>query len=305
MLSRVADALYWMARYVERAEHASRVLSVLQETQIDLHDLDPSGAPAHEQATLAALGISEPGLPLERIVFDETLAASVASSIQRARENARQVREVISNEMWLHLNQAYWSLREAHGATDRGLEQTLSGVVDSCMLWAGVTDGTMQRGEGWLFIRLGQFVERADRICRLVNLASSRLSTLTDDAAVRDADNVTLLMLLRSCCALETFRKVSPYRVTPRQVVGFLVFDAEFPHTVGYSVHVAQQFANRLCAQRDEARAVERAFGRLAARLDYGDVDELLEAGPEKYLSSVLLDLAQGSLSVQRTFFLH
>src|SRR5687767_11709057 len=98
MLSRVADALYWMGRYAERAEHAARVLGVAQNMQLDLVEVQPSGAAGHWQETTEALAM--PRLPLARLVFDEQESTSVIAAMSRARENARQVRDIISSEMW-------------------------------------------------------------------------------------------------------------------------------------------------------------------------------------------------------------
>lgn len=301
MLSRVADALYWMGRYVERAENAARVAEVTRNALIDLAELDPRGAERQWRTALSALAAREV-TDIETLVFDEADPASILSCLSRARENARQVREVISSEMWEHLNGAYWNLKEAAGSADRDdeLSQTLWNVVSASFLWGGVTDGTMRRGEGWLFVKLGQFVERADRSCRLVGASSS--AAREQRAA---SHNLPWLALLRGLNALEAFRKVHATRVEPRQVIEFVVLDREFPRTVRYSVAVASDFATRLASGGERTRRVERAFGRLAALLDYADADEVVEPNTERFLKRVLSELAEASLTLQRTYFLH
>lgn len=301
MLSRVADALYWMSRYMERAEHAARVLEVTRGFLIDLEELDAETAEAQWDATFGALALTT--RKLEDAVFSEGEPASLLSCVSRSRENGRQVREVISSEMWEHLNQAYWGIKEAHGRAGRveELSQTLEHVVNSSFLWAGVTDATMSRGEGWHFIKLGQFVERADRISRIVSMRSRSQPTSRPRSS---QDNVLWLMTLRSCSALEAFRKVYPTRVDPDHIVDFLVFDQEFPRTVRHSVKAAARYAERL-PKGERAAKVQRAFGRLAARLDYAEIDEIIEAGPHDFLDELVADLSKSSMALQQTYFLH
>lgn len=305
MLSRVADGLYWMGRYVERAEHAARVLMVSREIHVELVELDPGMADREEHATLEALGLSEAGLDDDGIVFDEANPASVAYAVHRARENARQVRETISNEMWVHLNQAYWALGEAaaDGQGETTPFQVLHGIAEACVRWDGVVDSTMRRGDGWSFVRLGRSVERADRLCRLLRAAVLRLDT--DTLVPTDVDNLAWISLLRGATALEAFRKVHPTRVSPERVLDFLLFDREFPHTVRYAVDVAADLAGRLSTRHDHAGPVERAFGRLAARVDYTDIREMLVAGPDGFLGEVVADLEVANDALRQTFFLH
>lgn len=307
MLARVADALYWMSRYVERAEHAARVLEVTRASLIDLSEVDPSGAERLWGGTLTALAAgARPDVA--SVVFDEAEPASIVSALSRARENARQVREVISSEMWEHLNQAYWDLREAAAEPkrDEALSQTLADVVTASFLWGGVTDGTMRRGEGWLFIKLGQFVERADRVSRLVGAVSRLAQERPHHDPLSTGDNLPWIALLRGVSALEAYRKVHPTRIESRRVVEFLVLDRDFPRTVRYSVAVAADFARRLSDGGSErARTVERAFGRLAALIEYADLDDIVDEGVDEFLHRVLLELSTASLAVQRTYFLH
>ncbi len=301
MLSRVADALYWMGRYVERAEHAARSLGVAQSMLLDLAEVQPSTAEAHWEQTLKALAL--PSAPLATLVFDEQEPASILSSVSRARENGRQVREVISSEMWEELNELYWMLKDA--ALTEGREEdlaaTLAGIVAASFGFAGVTDGTMRRGEGWLFTKLGQFVERADKVSRMVR---ARVSGITTDATTDE--NLVSVSLLRSCSALEAFRKVYPARLDPRQVIDFVVLDRDFPHTVRYSITVAGDFARRISQQTGgRGPEVERAFGRLSSRLAYADIDEVVDHGVEKFLGEVSEELTDAGLTLQRTYFLH
>jgi uncharacterized alpha-E superfamily protein len=300
MLSRVADALYWMGRYIERAEHAARVLEVTRAILVDIAEVDAETAQNQWQRALSALGV--PDVSTEKLLFDQTEATSLVSCVAHARENARQVREVISSEAWEHLNQAYWTLQEARG---RGLHesqisQSLSGIVSASFQWDGVADGTMSRDEGWLFVKLGKFVERLDGACRIVGVCA--------DAATRTApsgENVRWLWLLRCLCAMEAYRKAHPQRVDRKSVLDFSMLDRQFPRSVVYSAGVAADFARRLGELHPgRSKAVDRAFGKLAARLEYTDVEEVEESGTTRFLKELGSELAEASQQLQSSYFL-
>ncbi len=306
MLSRVADALYWMARYVERAEHGARVLDVTQGTLIDVQDVDPDRARRYRSGALEQLGLSE-DVEWNAAIFDDQLASSIASSLGRARENARQVREIISPEMWDGLNRAYWALHRP--ATSRPREEFLSGaledVIRASFLWGGVTDATMSRDMGWLFIRLGQFVERIHRTA----VTFSSLWRDIEESANREPraeDNIGRLLLLRCCGCLQEYRKMNPTRFDSRRIVGFLLLEPTFPRTLRYSTEVAASFSERLAASvGPRGAATQRAFGRLAAEVEYVELDELIHGGPRTLLDATFTQLGRATLELQRAYFLH
>jgi uncharacterized alpha-E superfamily protein len=300
MLSRVADALYWMGRYLERGEHAARVLEVTRAILIDLTEIDPETAHGQWQRALSALSV--PDTTTEKLLFDSSEPTSLVSCIAHARENARQVREVISSEAWEHLNQAYWTLEEARG---RGLHesqisQALSEIISASFQWDGVADGTMSRDEGWLFVKLGKFVERLDGSCRIVSVCAT---TAARPAA--SGENVRWLWLLRCLCAMEAYRIAHPRRVDRKNVLGFSMFDREFPRTVRYAAVVAADFARRLGeAHPGRSKSVDRAFGKLAARLEYTDVDEVEARGTASFLKELNSELAEATGLLQSSYFL-
>jgi uncharacterized alpha-E superfamily protein len=304
MLSRVADSLYWMGRYLERAEHMARLLEVTRDLLVDLNEVDPEGAAAQWNATIATLGV--PDVSVEDIVFNPAESSSLVSCIMLARENARQVREVIAVDMWEHLNQAYWWLEEARsqGNGEARLVQALTHVQTASFVWDGVTDASMRRGEGWLFLKLGKFVERTDRLSRTI---ASRVAARprVGEATSTSQDNVMWLTLLRSAGALEEYRKAYLTRIDARSVLGFLVFDREFPRAVRFGTKVASEFAQRLSAlHASPDDAVARAFGKLSAQLEYGDANELIEQGPTAFLNDVVSQTTRASALLGRKYFL-
>jgi uncharacterized alpha-E superfamily protein len=224
--------------------------------------------------------------------------------MSRARENARQVREVISPEMWQELNRQYWLLRDAMGGdvNDGTISQALTSIVSSSFLWDGVTDATMIRGEGWLFLKLGKFVERADGIARMV---ATRVGGGERASAAASGHNVEWLTLLKSLDAHDAYRKANPKRVERRAVLEFLLFEADFPRSLRHSTNTAADLARRLLRLHPESgRRVERNFGRVAARVEYADLEVLENSGATGFLSDVGREMNNASLELQKTFFL-
>ncbi|HVU01867.1 MAG TPA: alpha-E domain-containing protein [Polyangiaceae bacterium] len=304
MLSRVADSLYWMGRYLERAEHMARLLEMTRDLLVDLAEVDPDGAKAQWQATVSTLGVKDTGV--EDIVFDPTEPTSLISSIMMARENARQVREVITAEMWEELNQAYWALQEARTQSggEARIVPTLTQVQTASFLWDGVTDASMRRGEGWLYLKLGKFVERTDRLSRTLGVRLA-MRHKGSELLPSSQENVMWLTLLKSAGAMEAYRQANPTKMDARTVLGFLVFDRDFPRAIRYGTRMSLEFAQSLSTLHGSPDdPVGRAFGRMAARLEYGDVDELIARGPSAFLDDLLAEAATASSLLGRKYFL-
>ena len=304
MLSRVADSLYWMGRYLERAVHMARLLEVTRDLLVDLSEVDREGASAQWRATLTTLGA--PDGTVDDVVFDQTAPSSLVSAILLARENARQVREVIAPEMWRHLNQAYWALEEARTMprSEARLVHALTSVQTASFVWDGVTDASMLRGKGWIFLKMGKFMERTDRLSRTISVRMA-LRPRGSDSVTTSHENVMWITLLKSAGALEAYRKAHPRRVDARSVLDFLVFDREFPRAIRFSADTAADFARRLSVLHgDPDDGVVRAFGRMASRLDYGDIDEILDRGPTGFLEDVVSEMNTASTVLARKYFL-
>ncbi len=302
MLSRVADSLFWMGRYLERAEQMARQFQVTQGILTDLAGPDPEGAKAEWQTTLASLCV--PNLSLERLVFDATELSTLAGCIVQARENARQVREVIGTEMWERLNESHWRVIEATGPDEgeTAANRLLTEVLMTTATWDGLTDSCMHRGEAWLFLKLGKWIERLERIAR-VTLARHRQSASSDSTTTQ---NVVSIVMLKSVGALEAYRKLSPTGVDRQLVLEFLLFHPSFPRSLRFCALEAASHTARLsqlCHESDAA--VGRAFGRLASRLENTDIEEAVEGGVEVFLKDVLADNGRASALLQRSYFLH
>jgi uncharacterized alpha-E superfamily protein len=245
MLSRVADAIYWMNRYVERAESVARFVDVNLHLSLDL----PRGTSADWAPIIATTGDDElfrsrHGAPardtaMRFLTFDREYPSSIINCLEAARENARSVREVISSEMWERLNKLYLSVRETRP------EEVLAAPYDfftqvkqGAALFIGTTYLTMSHNEAWHFGRLGRLVERADKTSRIVDVKSYGLTHSTAPPEMGAVDDIQWGALLKSASALEMYRKRHG-RISPAKVVAFLLFDREFPRAILHCLHAA------------------------------------------------------------------
>jgi uncharacterized alpha-E superfamily protein len=294
MLSRVADSLYWMARYLERAEHSARVLAVKLEAMLDQTPEDAAEAWIRVTGALAWPMTEEvKGSPIEiaqQLTLDKTHISSIMTSVRLARDNARQVRELISTEMWGQINRQYLRLNARDTALVWSAQPVpfLRRVADDLLLFAGITDSTMRHGEGWHFIQLGRHIERAQLISRLLDL---HFGSLPPDVPqhVRAPRYFEWITLLKQATAFEAYCKVYTADVAPAKIAEFLIFDPEFPHSIRFAVDRVQEELGFLGPGAAAGRRVqaERLAGRLKASLDYGQVDELMAGDIDGFLRSV------------------
>ena len=294
MLSRVADSLYWMARYLERAEHTARVLAVKLEAMLDQSPDDATEAWVRVTAALAwPVATPTEGQPLDTartFTIDRAHPSSIISAVRLARDNARQVRELISTEMWGQLNRLFLRINTPEFERDwtRQPVTVLHDIGTELLLFAGITDSTMRHGQGWHFIQLGRHIERAQLVSRLLDLHfGDQPPDVTQ--TLRAPQYVDWITLLKQCTAFEAYCKVYTAEVEPAKIADFLIFDAQFPHSIRFSVDRVQEELGFLGAGGVAGRRVqaERLAGRLKASLDYGQVDELLAGDIDAFLRSI------------------
>ena len=300
MLSRVADCLFWMGRYLERSEQMARQLNVARDILVDLAEPDPAGAKAEWQATLASLCVRD--LPLERLVLDAAELNSLIGCISQARENARQVREVITNDAWELINQTHWNLVETcrESPNETVLSKTLADTLLATATWDGLVDASMVRGDAWVFIKLGKWIERVDRIARCI-VARWQQSALTSSSTQR---NVISIAMLKSLGALEAYRKVSPTNVERRMVLSFLLFQPNLPRSLWFCAVESATLVGQISQlSQGSSTAVARAFGRLASQIRHGDVDEVMSDGPARFLCNTLQSVNHASSLLQDAYF--
>lgn len=290
MLSRVADSLYWMSRYLERAEHTARVVDVSLAQSLDQ---TPEGRERRWERVLNGLGArvaaSEPYAIVEELTFDQANPNSIVYSIAQARENARQIREQISSEMFEQINSLYL---QVHGTAVSAFwnaepHQFFKAVREGSHLFQGISDSTISHSEGWRFVQVGRFLERATSTSALVDTQFAALGE--GELLAEDVQYLDLVGLLKSCTAFEAYCRAYTADIQRERVAEFLLLNSEFPRSVRFAADVVQNALSavaRSTGQRYAGRA-ERLAGRLSASLDYGQVDEIMADNLHDYLATI------------------
>lgn len=293
MLARVADSLYWIGRYVERAEHMCRLSDVMLNATLDRSEAATQVA----RIALAAVGdpdaskARDPFAAAQALALDRDDAGSIYSSIARARENARQVRDQITTETWERLNLIYlrMSADAAASAFNDGSQAFLHETIADLHLFKGAGDATMSHGEGWSFLLLGVYLERAQLIGALLEVV---FGEGRQRRPVRD--HFALTNVLRMGCALEPYLRVYTAEMQPRYILQFLMLDEDFPRSMRFCTQQIEQHLAAIIRHAGLAGRVgpDRLAGRLRARLQYADMDELETQGASEFLKTVLDECA-------------
>lgn len=293
MLSRVADSLYWMARYAERAEHGARLLRVRLESMIEQGDLESTEGWRRTLYGLADISPEDPSAdPRDityRVAFERKNPSSVMSSIVGARDNARQVREQISSEMWEHINKEYLRLTslDFDWVWSGNPAQTFIDIGDGIWMFQGITHSTMRHGEGFDFIELGTYIERAQLVARLLDVY---LSPPQDDGPkFATPGYFDWISLLKQCTGFEAYAKVYTAQIAWRKIADFLIFDPEFPHSIRFAVDKVQSALEQIAPGAPQSRraAIARMAGRMKASVDFGSIDEVVQGGIAPFLTSI------------------
>ncbi|HUO23612.1 MAG TPA: alpha-E domain-containing protein [Caulobacteraceae bacterium] len=306
MLARVADSLYWIGRYIERAEHFARLSEVMLSTVVDQTDSARQAA----SIVLRAMGedevdpdaaLSYPIGAVRNITLDREEPGSILSSLAAARENARQVRDQITTETWERLNLLYlritapdaesWFLQNPTGY--------LSEIIADLHLFKGAADATMSHGEGWRFLALGVYLERAQLIARLLDVCFG-------DAAGGYLlnEHFAQLSVLRMACALEPYLRVYGAEIEQRHMINFMLFDSDYPRSIRFCSARIEEHLTALSGRIEplEGPKPERLAGRLAARVEFADYDEIAEHGARAYLANVVAECARIHEAIYETF---
>lgn len=324
MLSRIADSLYWIGRYVERAEDTARVADIAYHNTLGLGvSADAANRRrTHWEALLAIAGdpatfgerydiANEDTVPLY-LTFDVENGNSIVSCIAQAREQARGLRHQIASEMWEALNRFHLDLQRQRtwqgtwvGAENANL--FYRNVKEFSHLFQGVTDSILPRDEGWAFLQAGKFLERATKTARALDVKYHLLMTESDDL---DGGTIPVELpqwqaLLRSFSAYETYHKLYRTAVRPRSVVELIVLSAVFPRSIQFSIRQVNEALNLIAAAQafdlddagdgyhpvfpftGEPDEASRLAGRLYSRLAYGTIDEVMSPGVDAFLQDI------------------
>jgi uncharacterized alpha-E superfamily protein len=297
VLSRIAESLYWVGRYVERAEDTARILDVHVHRRLE----DPS---VEEEAAcrglLAVMGVAAPEGPVDTTAMIDILAfrpadpSSIAGALTAARENARSARDSMSSEMWECLNVTYNSLQRRGGAGGMTSHAFFTFVKERAAILAGLADSTMSRDDGWRFMVLGRSLERVDM--------TSRLLSATYCDAVGPSEWVTTL---RCCSAHEAFLRTYHRGVEPQLVAEFLLLDRLFPRSAFSALGEAErrlaelQPSSSRAGLEDEAR---RILGRARTDLEFRRMHELFADLPT-HLRALQASCSEAGDAIAARFF--
>jgi uncharacterized alpha-E superfamily protein len=292
-----------MSRYLERAEHTTRLLDVNLNLMLDE---TASSADRRWQRVLQALGKpkdvfwkGDPYALVRTLSFDTDNKASILSLLITARENSRHVREQISTEQWHRLNSLYLQVTRPEikrlpepGAGDYEPEQPtefLQQVMEAVHQFQGVSDSTMSHGEGWQFIQVGRFIERASATAALLEAYHDDLWGGTHLDKPEGNEYLDWMGLLRSATAFEAYCKVYTADLTPERILEFLLLDEEFPHSLRFSIDSLQHALEAIQQASGKSRGdqLRRLAGRLQSSLSYSGVEEILEGDVIAYLRGI------------------
>lgn len=316
MLARDADSMFWMGRYVERAEHVARLLRVHLMLLTDVGDLTPV---LEHQMWLTILSTMRAGKepdgdePISAriakyMTFDQNNPSSIVSCIARARENARAIRESISSEMWECLNGIYWRVTsdEALARFEESPDEFFFQIMNGSMLFQGLTDQTLAHDQRWHFTQIAKYLERIDVTARVIE---TRFDVLSKMGAQLDQPirNIHLMGVLRSCCSLESYRRRHMADLDATRIAEYLVLQKDYPRSIRFCVEQLHQATAgvRTSNGQHTPSPPERIFGRLEAQLEYASIDEILAEGLSSYLAKIEKTANEGSGALQKSYFLY
>ena len=309
LLARFAQNIFWMARYIERAENIARILDINEtyareahgepdwQRVLELYSDTERFFESHDTADSAAV--------LNFYILERDNPTSIAAAVRMARENARSVRHLISTEMWTHLNVVHARIA---GLTQRDLRlsqvsRRCAEIKEACQTFEGITEGTFFRGSARCFYSMGKYIERADQTTRVLQMGYERL---TVSGAAEDAiSTVQWNALLRSVAAYHAFRSLHPSGLEPRTIAAFLLYDHGFPRAVALCVDRVTQLLEVLVERHDLPRHedIDSARNHLVFTLNTGLGEKVTRSRLHVFLDKLQLALTRLSGEITRYYF--
>jgi uncharacterized alpha-E superfamily protein len=303
MLSRVANSIYWLNRYVERAENVARFvdvnLNLLMDSPVGMSSQwDPLVSVSGDRALFDQLYDAQASSEnvLHFLSFDQRSPNSILSCVRAARENARAVRETISSEMWEQTNAFYLMVEEAANTDVAQDIQSLCAFYSEVKMashqLSGVANATSSWNESWHFGQLGRMLERADKTARILDVKYFLLLPSVKEVG-SPLDNLQWIALLKSASAYEMYRKCER-KLSPDSVTRFLILNPHFPRSIKFCLHQAENSLAHITGyDKDKSRSSQRTLGRLHAEIEYITLDEIFQTGLHEFLDSLQLKLNQ------------
>lgn len=304
MLARVAENIYWMARYIERAEDLARLISVNASLTLDL----PKGISPIWSQLIAITGAEsvysgkdmDERSVLKFLVSDGDAPVSILNSLAYARENARTIRDVIPREVWESINSTYLHAKEQapQAINKRTRFQFLEDVIRQCQTLTGMLSGTMNHDAGYLFLRIGRFLERADMTSRIVDIRSANL--LPDATMSKQTyDNLQWMSVLRSLSGYQMYRREKQIRVQRTEVLRFLFQSESFPRSLLFSINGVEKALENLPGHEKMQLVIQR----IKRQLDNAQIEKLKQTELQQFIDQLQIGFAQAHDELQQTYF--
>ena len=312
MLSRVANTLFWLGRYIERAENYSRFIDVNHNLCMDLPPkMKEQWAPLVDATGDRELFVSQFGTDFSRqnaiyfLVFDEANLNAIISTISQARENARMVRESIPKESWESLNELHltvqkakkkklWKKDDPHGFFEY--------VKNQVHLFNGIATSTAPRTQAWQFTTMGQQIERADKTSRILDVKYHYLLPSVDEVGT-PLDFLHWTALLKSVSAFNAYKHLYQ-NIQPEYIVEYLILNRYFPRSIFFCLTEVQKGLHAISlSKKSFSNPAEKAIGSLRSKLEYTDVQEILSRGLHEYLDEIQIGLNKISTAIHDQYF--
>ena len=313
MLSRVADSIYWMNRYIERADNYARFVGVNFNLALDL---PPNVSEQWEPLLIATADnylfyqyYDQPTREnvIDFMTFDKRNPNSIYNCLCFARENARTVRETISKEMWEHLNELYLWVRDATPSIEFNLnrmQEFYTHVKNGSQLFYGVIDATSTRNEAWHFGRVGRLLERADKTSRFLDV---KYFTLMSDSDLTGStlELVMWTAVLKSVSAYNMYRQQHQI-LTPTHIVEFLILDKLFPRSMAHCIRQAELSLYEISGTPPAngfSNLAEKTASRLRSEIEFTEIDDIFQTGLHQYLDQFQIRITGTGKSIFETYF--
>ncbi|NRD23621.1 alpha-E domain-containing protein [Winogradskyella litoriviva] len=311
MLGRVANTIYWMNRYLERAENYARFMDVNYNLSLEL----PPDEVAQWQPLVLITGDWElftslyPKVEKNKVIyfltFDKNNPNSILNCISSARENARAVRAEITKEVWEQINALYYLVKNSavkKNQTDKQLRLFFTDIKNGCQLVYGMYYATISRNEGWHFAKLGQLIERADKTSRVLD-AKYHFLLKSPKLIGSSLDLIQWAALLKSVSAYDMYRKKYG-KLTPSGIAEFLILDTEFPRSILACLLSAERCLVSLSGSSvGFSNNAQKQLGVLKSQLEYVDINDIIAQGMHEYLDHIQLKLNAISSAIYNSFF--
>ncbi|GAB5562059.1 MAG: alpha-E domain-containing protein [Synoicihabitans sp.] len=316
MLSRVANLIYWTARYLERGENTLRLIDVNTQLVLDLESHSDFNDPRSWEPLVFVTGeedkffelygkVANEEAVVNFLLFDRRNPSSLLSCIASARENARCIRDQISSEMWEALNTLYLRIKshDYQTYTDIGATEYLNDLKLRTQQIYAVAESMMPRNEGWWFYLLGRYLERADNTSRILDIKYFMI--LPDRHHVGSAlDVIQWGSVLRSCSGFEAFRRTQRGQLKLENVVNYLIRDSEFPRSILASVTAAENSLAKICQSKENPlqKSLNRELSILREHLENTDIKAIIASGLHEYLDDIQNRVGIVHAATQETF---